>query len=154
MKALLEAKYPTLNADVLLDIASHTPNAQIAIEKLCGLYVPHTIDSLGRFRKNKNTVYILMDINHWDESVTYCYQYEEEYACYVPKHIAETVELTIDNIKDHKCNYNDSNAVWKSVKTGKLLDRKDVMSITDWLSKEQLEEYNGTIPSNPMVELY
>jgi len=132
MKALLEAKYPTLNADVLLDIANHTPNANIAIEKLCGLYVPHTEESLGKYRMNKDQVYTLIDINHWEESVTYSYKYEETTSCYISKDLDPSIILTVDNIKDYKVNSSD-NAVWKTIKTGRILERQATESFNEWM---------------------
>ena len=38
VKALLEAKFPTVNVDDLLEIVNATPNPIVATEVLCGLY--------------------------------------------------------------------------------------------------------------------
>lgn len=133
MKALLEAKYPTLDANVLLDIANQTPNANIAIEKLCGLYEPHTPESLGMCRSNRdNRKCDLVDIDHWREEVTYKYEYEETQSCYVTKDRDRNIILTVDNINDYKSKTSD-NADWVTIRTGKIKERTEKVSFGMWL---------------------
>lgn len=133
MKALLEAKYPTLNADVLLDIANQTPNATIAIEKLCGLYRPYTFEQLGIHRVSKDNAkeYKLVGINEWTEEVTYEYEYEVSKGYYVPKDIDPSIVLTIDNIKEYESKSH-INSKYIDVKTGTTAIGKNTTSIAHW----------------------
>ena len=134
MKALLEAKYPTLNADVLLDIANHTPNATVAIEKLCGLYIPYTFEQLGIHKVSRDKEpkeYKLVGINEWTGEVTYEYEYEVSEGFYVPKDIDPSIVLTIDNIKEYESKSH-SNSKYIYVKTGTMAIGKTTTSIAHW----------------------
>jgi hypothetical protein len=133
MKALLEAKYPTLDANVLLDIAGQTPNATIAIEKLCGLYEPQTPESLGVYRIDRyNRVCTLINIDDWREEVIYKYTYEETQSCYVIKDRDRSIVLTVDNINDYKSETSEY-ADWVTIKTGKMSERTNSVSFGEWL---------------------
>lgn len=135
MRALLQAKYPSIDADVLLEIASMTPNSTVAVEKLCGLHEPHTEDSLGKYRIGKTPgrpVYTLVSINEWTDEVSYQYEYEETKGFYVSKSI-DTSMLTIDNIAPYKVSSNSDDAKWVEVKTGEIKCRTAFMSIASWL---------------------
>jgi hypothetical protein len=138
MKALLEAKYPTLNADTLLEIASMTPNATLAVEKLCGIHEPYTVEQLGEYRESSGgTQYTLFSINEWETSVSYTYEEEDSKGYYVPKDIYDTSILTMDNIDQYKCAHG-GNARWVIIKTGEIVTRRSSMSIPMWL---ELKEY-------------
>ena len=133
MRALLEAKYPTLNADALLEIASMTPNATLAVEKLCGIYEPYTVEQLGEYRVSSGgNEYSLVRINEWDSTVDYTYKEEESKGYYVPKDIYDTSILTMDNIEQYKCKHSE-NAKWVIIKTGEIVTRRNSMSISSWL---------------------
>jgi len=45
IEALLKAKYPTIDTTALLTVINATPNAEIATEILCGLYVRPEINA-------------------------------------------------------------------------------------------------------------
>lgn len=138
MRALLEAKYPTLNADTLLEIASMTPNATLAVEKLCGIYEPYTVEQLGEYRQSSGgTQYTLFSINEWENSVSYTYQEEESKGYYVPKDMHDISILTINNIEQYKCKHGDDTK-WVLIKTGEIVTRRNSMSISSWL---ELKEY-------------
>lgn len=135
MKALLEAKYPTLNADILLDIASHTPNAQIAIEKLCGLYTPYTVEELGIYKVSDGkepVVYKLISIDEWHNKVTYEFEHHITKGYYVPNDLDPSIFLTINNIKEFEAK-DMENSKFVCVKTGKTELRKTTTSIDHWL---------------------
>lgn len=134
MKALLEAKCPMLDADVLLDIANHTPNAQIAIEKLCGLYTPYTVEELGIYKMSdgKEPVeYKLISIDEWHNKVTYEYEHYETKGYYVPNDLDPNIKLTIYNIGFFDVeDLENSKLVF--IKTGKTELRKTTTSIAHW----------------------
>lgn len=144
MRALLQAKYPSIDADVLLEIASMTPNSTVAVEKLCGLHEPHTEDSLGKYRIGKTSghpYYTLVSINEWTEEVSYQYEYEETKGCYVPQDVDSSI-LTIENIDQYKVS-SGSNTKWVQVKTGEIKTNTTTMSIGSWLN---LEEGSNMMP--------
>ena len=135
MKALLVAKYPTLNADVLLDIANHTPNAQIAIEKLCGLYTPYTVEELGIYKVSDGkepVVYKLISIDEWHNKVTYEFEHYETKGYYVPNDLDPNIRLNIDNIEFFEAR-DMKNSKLVFLKTGKTELRKTTTSIDHWL---------------------
>jgi len=134
MRALIEAKYPNLNADVILDIANQTPNASIAVEKLCGLHIPHSVEHLGKYKVSRDREpreYELISIDDWREQVTYEYAYEVTEGFYVPKDIDPSIVLTIDNIKEYESKSH-SNSKYIQVKTGKMSKAMTTCSIEHW----------------------
>lgn len=135
MKALLVAKYPTLNADILLDIANHTPNAQIAIEKLCGLHTPYTVEELGIYKMSdgKEPVeYKLISFDEWHNKVTYEFEHYETKGYYVPNDLDPNIRLNIDNIEFFEAR-DMKNSKLVFLKTGKTELRKTTTSIDHWL---------------------
>ena len=80
-KALLEAKFPTLNVDNLLEIINATPNPIVATEVLCGLYEEIDISS---YKKDSHSEVdrMLLSFDKYREEVTYSYfkrQFKEIY---------------------------------------------------------------------------
>jgi len=76
MKALLEAKYPTTNVELLMDVVSATPNPELATEILAGLYEEPVVskeckESFGPKTYLHDIQFMLYD--KWSNSVHYSY---------------------------------------------------------------------------------
>jgi hypothetical protein len=133
MKALLEAKYPTLNADTLLEIASMTPNAELAVEKMCGIYEPYNIP-IGeqRFRNDRDKViYTVTSIDEWHNLVHYSYESEKTKSFYVPSTV-DVAGVTLENYKEFECKYDSGNTKYMTLKTGVMEKCSGECSIPDW----------------------
>jgi hypothetical protein len=72
IKALLEAKFPTLNVEDLLEVINATANPTIATEVLCGLY---DAPSVNDFAENTNSEInrVFVSYNKYNNKVTYAY---------------------------------------------------------------------------------
>lgn len=145
MKALLEAKYPNLNADTLLEIASITPNAELAVEKLCGIYEPCVIN-IGEIRlasRNKDAPECTVtSVDEWHRVVCYKYMQETHKAFYVPNTV-DVAGLTMENYKEFECKYESGKTKHVMLKTGEWEERKSDCGIDEWLCRP--------IPDYPMM---
>ena len=79
LKALLQAKFPELDIDALVEIINATPNPEVATEVLCGLYeepeLPMQPANLKQFNtSSKNITFLSYD--KYNERVYYTYNYQ------------------------------------------------------------------------------
>ena len=81
IKALLEAKYPTVNVDSLLEVINSTPNAEVATEIICGLYKKPWVSSVPseKFKSaNKGRFEItFVEYDKWKNCVEFSYKLEK-----------------------------------------------------------------------------
>jgi len=72
IKALLEAKFPTLNVEDLLEVIHATANPAIATEVLCGLY---EAPSVKEFAEDTNSEInrVLLSYDKYNDKVFYSY---------------------------------------------------------------------------------
>lgn len=76
IKALLQAKYPLTDADLLMEVINATPNATIACEILCGLYEGPVIPELPANVKNFNNTLAnikFVSYDKFNDQVNYSY---------------------------------------------------------------------------------
>lgn len=72
IKALLEAKFPTLNVEDLLEVIHATANPAIATEVLCGLYESPKVEGFGKDTDSEvNRVFLSYD--KYNNKVMYSY---------------------------------------------------------------------------------
>jgi hypothetical protein len=134
MKALLEAKYPTLNADTLLEIASMTPNPRLAVEKLCGIYDALALPYIGEQRYTKNLVVrTATQIDEWNELVHYNYEADKKISFYVHNDV-DTKLVTYENHTEYKREYKSGVTKWMELATGDMEIRNSSCSIGEWLT--------------------
>lgn len=79
LKALLQAKFPELDIDALVEIINATPNPEVATEVLCGLYEEPEFSlqpaNLKQFNtSSKNITFLSYD--KYNERVYYTYNYQ------------------------------------------------------------------------------
>jgi hypothetical protein len=127
-RKLIELTFPTVNVDSLMEIIVATPNATVATEILCGIYVEPVFiqDKLSP----NGVARTFMSYDKWNEQVQYSYLQEEVKYEYFPKSIDKDT-ITAENYKSLACGYNDD-AVRHGVKTGVIETRTDWCSIKDW----------------------
>ena len=72
IKALLEAKYPAVDVNALLEIIHKTPSPEIATEIICGLYQEPWVSPspCEKFKATKFEVE-LKGYNKWEDAVEY-----------------------------------------------------------------------------------
>jgi hypothetical protein len=76
IKALLQAKFPTLNVEDLLEVINATANPTIATELLCGLYEVPKIEGFGKdIHSEVNRVFLSFD--KYNNKVFYSYNKRE-----------------------------------------------------------------------------
>ena len=72
IQALLETKFPTLNIVNLLEVVGATPNPEVAVEILCGLYEEPKVEEFGKdINSEVNRVFLSYD--KFNDKVTYSY---------------------------------------------------------------------------------
>ena len=127
-RKLIELTFPTVNVDSLMEIIVATPNATVATEILCGIYVEPVFiqDKLSP----NGVARTFMSYDKWNEQVQYSYLQEEVKYEYFPKSIDKDT-ITAENYKSLACGYNDD-AVRHGVKTGVIETRTDWCSVKDW----------------------
>jgi len=78
IKALLEAKYPTIDTESLLEIINNTDNPTVATEIICGLYEEPFVEGVPseKFDKNNESKFDvkLIKYNKWNYTVDYSYR--------------------------------------------------------------------------------
>jgi hypothetical protein len=144
-RKLIELTFPTVNVDSLMEIIVATPNATVATEILCGIYVEPVFiqDKLSP----NGVARTFMSYDKWNEQVQYSYLQEEVKLEYFPKSIDKDT-ITVENYKSLACGYNDD-AVRHAVKTGVMETRTDWCSVRDW---NRLKDNNFEL-SDAEVEL-
>ena len=144
-RKLIELTFPTVNVDSLMEIIVATPNATVATEILCGVYVEPVFiqDKLT----SEGTARTFMSYDKWTEQIQYKYLNEVTDYCYFPETVDKNT-ITRDNYKTHECDYGMSRSYRYGVKTGVMETRTDWCSVKDWnrlkdnkfeLSAEELE---------------
>jgi hypothetical protein len=128
-RKLIELTFPTVNVDSLMEIIVATPNATVATEILCGVYVEpefvkHKLSPQGVAR-----TFVLYD--KWLEQINYSYLQEQTDYCYFPETVDKNT-ITRDNYKSLECDYGISGAYRYGVKTGVMEKRGDWCNIKDW----------------------
>lgn len=132
IKALLSEKFKGLDVDSLLEVINNTTNPQIATEIVCGLYeAPVFFKNEKRVSKHNGTLTFL-SYDKWSNRVEYKYTAEESKGVYVSKDTDPKL-VTIENYKDYEISKgNSQDGSWIYVKTGKSVDRTDVMYLENW----------------------
>ena len=72
IQALLETKFPTLNIVDLLEVVGATPNPEVAVEILCGLYEEPKVEGFGK-DTNSEVNRIFLSYDKFNDKVTYSY---------------------------------------------------------------------------------
>jgi hypothetical protein len=127
-RALLEAKFPTIDVDNLLEVVMATQNTTVAVELLCGLYKsPEPI--VSPVTKGDRECHF-ESYDKWTDQVHYSYQQADTKSAYFPEGTKAT-DVTMENFESLKVS-NSSNADWLSIKTGEYSLRQDRMSLSQW----------------------
>lgn len=140
-KKLIELTFPTVNVDSLMEIIVATPNATVATEILCGIYVEPVFiqDKLSP----NGTARTFMSYDKWNKQVQYMYLQEEIKYAYFPETVDKNT-ITVENYKSLECDYGISGAYRHGVKTGVMETRTDWCSVRDW---ERLKDNNFELSS-------
>ena len=72
IKALLQAKFPTLNVEDLLEVINATANPTIATEVLCGLYESPKVEGFGK-DTNSEVNRVFLSYDKYNNKVMYSY---------------------------------------------------------------------------------
>lgn len=129
IQALLEAKIPSVNITLLLDVISATPNPELATEILCGLYTEIEFP-YSRVQSKSDGVYIFKSYDKWQDCVTYSYIHKETKGGNFPKgtKISDVTMETFDKMKVPS----GSDTVYLYIPTGKETERQSSMSSISW----------------------
>ena len=144
-KKLIELTFPTVNIDSIMEIIVATPNARVATEILCGIYIEPV------FVKDKlspnGVARTFMSYDKWNDQVQYSYLQEKTEHRYFPKSVDKST-ITLENFEELCCSYNGDKTYGHSISTGVMETRTDWCSVKDWdklkdnkfeLSAEELE---------------
>lgn len=132
IKALLEAKYPTVNVASLLEIVNATPNPSLATEILCGLYEEAMPCEYSSTQYDDKRVCKFVKYDKWQDRVTYSYMKEKILSMYVPKEL-DTSVITLENYKDYKVawiNQDETKSFY--LPTGEMVEETSTTSLERW----------------------
>lgn len=134
-RKLIELTYPTVDADLLMQVIGATSNPRVATEILCGVYME------PQFAQQKvssnDTIRTFAYFDKWGEHVHYTYEKEEVKYEYFPKTVDKNT-ITAENYKSLACSYNDD-AYRHGVPTGKMEIREDYCTIKEWDKLKDVE---------------
>ena len=150
-KKLIELTFPTVNIDSIMEIIVATPNARVATEILCGIYIEPVFikDKLSPSGVARTFAFY----DKWNDQVQYSYLQEEIKYEYFPKTVDKET-INAENYKSLACGYNDNDAYRHGVKTGVMETRADWCSVRDWdklkdnrfeLSDAEMRELNASL---------
>ncbi len=127
-KALLEAKFPALNINSLMEIVAATPNPEVATEILCGLYeepiVPNKVEN------RDGVVYTLNSYDKWQNRVNYSYERKITKGAYFPEG-TKVSDVTMENFDTLKVSSGNN---YLHVPTGKTEIATSYEDLSRWLS--------------------
>ena len=130
IKALLTSKFPNINADVLLDIISATPNPELATELLCGIYEEVTV-SAKRVYSDNDGILTFTEFNKWTNKVHYSYDSIIKKGAYFPKD-TKVSDVTMENFDTIKCSSNTPDCVYLHIPTDKKEKRTASVDYLYW----------------------
>lgn len=146
IKALLTSKFPNINADVLLDIISATPNPELATELLCGIYEEITVSAKRVHSKNNEKgILTFTEFNKWSNKVHYSYEAIVTKGAYFPKG-TKVSDVTMDNFDTMKCS-STTDSIYLNIPTGIKEIRESSMDYMCW------EELKHVIPAH-QIDIY
>jgi hypothetical protein len=131
IKALLEAKYPTVDVASLLEIVNATPNASLATEIICGLYEPPIV-SFNSVMNNAECQYVRYD--KWEDRVHYKYMKNKMISMYVTKGF-DTSVITVDNYKEHQVAWSSRDTESFYLTTDEMVEESSSTHLENWQSK-------------------
>ena len=127
-RALLVARFPTIDVDNLLEVVMATPNTRVAIEILCGLY--ESPEPIASSVKRDKKEYHFTSYNKWTEEVAYSYQEPQTKNGYFPKG-TKSEDVTMENFDTLKVS-DSKDSEWISIKTGEYSTKHSQMSLVTW----------------------
>lgn len=130
IQQLLSKTFPTVDITSLMEIVNATPNAELATEILCGLYITPEFGASTRTHKDRGTIEF-KSYNKWKNEVLYTYQEPITKNAYFPKG-TDRETITLDNFDTLKVQYS-SDTINYSIKTGEFRTAEYTFSLESWL---------------------
>ncbi len=139
IKAALTAKFQGADIDAILSVINATPNPEMAIEILLGVYDPPLIPFHVQDGKSIRT-YIKED--EWKKEIVYSYEASKTISGYFPKG-TKREDVTIENFK--LLQIKGKRGICFSIPTGEMETKESTCSFEQWLSyKPVLKEEEDT----------
>ncbi len=133
INALLESKFPELDIKALLEVVNATPNAETAVEILCGLYeepvFPILVKTEGR------TEFTFISYNKWDNAVICSYVQPLHRSSYFPKGTKKE-DITMENFDSLKISGSEGSEYF-SIPNGEVKIQTSSKSLQDWFDMKQ-----------------
>jgi hypothetical protein len=131
IQKLLKLTYPQLDVDSIMEVVSATPNAELATEILCGLYVEPEI-AFTRVMDKTEGVCVFNSYNKWDDKIQYSYNRIETRSAYFPKG-TKIADITMENFDSLKCGSSTPECVYLNIPTGVIKPSTSYMSYSKWV---------------------
>jgi hypothetical protein len=98
MSAALATKFAKEQIEAVLDVVIATPNAEIAVEKLLGVYVFPVVAQMGKYINSKEeaSIYKMESFDEWQQTVYYSYEELDTKSVWVLKE--KENQVTWDNL--------------------------------------------------------
>lgn len=127
----LSTRFKKTDIPAILEIAGATPNPEMALNILMGLYKEPVLPKKIIYDGIERTA---VRIDHWHNEVWYEYQKEKTKHIYVLKDVDESL-ITLDNYKEYDVNWEPGKTKGVTLNTGEFETAKSTMSIDQWLNR-------------------
>lgn len=128
-EALLKLEFPTIDTSTLLEVVNQTPNPDMAIELLCGIYEEPEITIKDRVISDKECTFLRYD--KWFDRVYYTYSKAVTRGAYFPKGI-DKKSINMENFDSLKLSSSDSDSPYLYIPTGETKLAEDFCSLSRW----------------------
>lgn len=132
-KHLLSNTYPNLDIDLMSQIIEATPNPQLTIEILCGIYkkpeIPRIIIDRFDFITPAKLTFVSYDM--WTNRVKYKWTVKESKGSYFPATVNKE-DITIKNFDSLRCSWKEG-AHYVTVDLNKTKDMYSTMGLDRWI---------------------
>lgn len=136
IESALSTKFGAENAQALLEVVMNTPNANIATEKLLGIYEEPVLKTLVTNNSGKALTLVSYDI--WNDRVDYKYWEPKTIHVYVNED-TDTSLINAENYQEFAVDYQDSGIKSFRFNTQELSEKTSYCSIGNWLSYPETE---------------
>lgn len=131
---LLKLRFPAIaNTDSLLEVVMATPNPEIAVELLCGLYDAPSVGDHIKVLHESRGVCTFKSYNKWDGNITYEHNEPVTKQAYFPEGTKKE-DVNMENFDKLKCSSSLSNkTVYLYIPTGETRVVTNTMSYESWM---------------------
>ena len=133
MHYALMSKFGTESVDKIMEVVCATPNPEMAVEILLGIYEETKLESVVVYRgvKGQEQFRTLMSVDFWKNEVHYQYNAEITKYIYIHKDTDRSL-ITPENYTEFVLKHSDEDSVGYYLLTGEIETRTSYCTISEW----------------------